>query len=323
MMFGDSPRHRRRPTDTMHRSLTLNAADGHEIPVYLWAPETAPRGIVQIYHGLGEHAGRYARLAGAARDRGLLVCAHDHRGHGPATVEYGFFAERDGWDAVVADGQTVADALGDEYPGAPRVLLGHSMGSFIAQAYAMRYGRALAALVLSGSTLPARAQVVPGRWLARAIALFRGRRAQSALLDTMGFGAFNKPFEPARTEFDWLSRDPAEVDRYVADELCGGPYTIGLWIDFLGGLAQVGRRDSIARIPRKLPILITGGSDDPVGGSHGMSRLSEAYRRCGHEKTTTRIYAGGRHEMLNETNRDEFTTDVLDWIDEQLARYQP
>ncbi len=303
--------------------MTLKAADGHEIPVYLWTPDSAPRGVVQVFHGLGEHAGRYARFAGAARDRGLVVWAHDHRGHGPATAEYGFFAERDGWGAVVTDGHTVAAALRDEYPGAPRALLGHSMGSFIAQAYAARYGQELAALVLSGSALPARAQVVPGRWLARAIALFRGRRAQSALLDTMGFGAFNKPFEPARTEFDWLSRDPDEVDKYVTDELCGGPYTTGLWIDFLGGLAQVGRHDSIRRIPSELPILITGGSDDPVGGARGMARLSDVYRRCGHERAETRVYAGGRHEMLNETNRDEFTKDVLDWIDEQLGRYQP
>ncbi len=322
MMFGDAPCTRRPVTRDMHESLMLKAADGHEIPVYLWAPETAPRGVVQVFHGLGEHAGRYARFAGAARDRGLLVCAHDHRGHGPGTAAYGFFAERRGWDVVVTDGHTVAGALGDEYPGAPRVLLGHSMGSFIAQAYAMRHGRELAALVLSGSTLPSRAQVVPGRWLARAIALIRGRRARSALLDTMGFGAFNKQFEPARTGFDWLSRDPAEVDKYIADELCGGPYTTGLWIDFLGGLAQVGRDDSIRRIPTELPVLITGGSDDPVGGSHGMSRLAEAYRRCGHDRTETRIYAGGRHEMLNETNRDEFTNDVLDWIDEQLEHHQ-
>lgn len=323
MMFDIPQRHKHRSTDTMHESLTLNAADGHEIPVYLWTPDAEPRGIVQIFHGLGEHAGRYARFADAARERDLAVCAHDHRGHGPRTAEYGFFAERKGWDAVVMDGHTVADSLREEYPDTPRVLLGHSMGSFIAQAYAMRYGHELVALVLSGSALPSRTQVVPGRWLAQAIALFRGRRAQSTLLDTIGFGAFNKPFEPARTDFDWLSRDPDEVDKYVADEYCGGPYTTGLWIDFLGGLTQVTKKDAIKRIPSELPILITGGSDDPVGGSHGMALLSEAYRRSGHEKAETRIYASGRHEMLNETNRDEFTTDVLDWIDVQLSRYQP
>lgn len=306
----------------MHDSHTLDAGDGHAIPVYLWEPDRTPRGIIQIFHGLGEHAGRYARFANAACEDDYAVCAHDHRGHGPGAAELGFFAEHDGWQSLVTDGHSVTEFLRRKFPGLPILLLGHSMGSFIAQSYTMRFADELVALILSGSTWPSPPQLLPGRWLARIISWFRGRHGKSPMLDTLGFGAFNKKFEPARTEFDWLSRDPAEVDKYVADTLCGGPYTIGLWLDFLGGLLQLAKLNELRRIPADLPILITGGADDPVGGETGMRTLAARYEKTRHPELTMKIYVGGRHEMLNETNRDEFTNDVLRWIAESLSNHQ-
>ena len=149
-----------------------------------------------------------------------------------------------------------------------------------------------------------------------------GTGACSPLLDKIGFGDFNKRFEPARTELDWLSRDPAEVDKYVADPLCGGPYTIGLWLDLLGGLRSIATDDALRDIPADLPILITGGADDPVGGARGMQQLAARYTDTGHHQLETKIYPGGRHEMLNETNRDEFTADLLRWIKSALGDHQ-
>ncbi len=134
------------------------------------------------------------------------------------------------------------------------------------------------------------------------------------LLHKLGFGNFNKPFEPARTELDWLSRDEAEVDKYVSDPLCGGPYSCGLWLGLLSGLFGVASDKAISRIPSDLPILISGGESDPVGGDSGMTRLAMHYAQTLHQRIKVKIYADGRHEMLNETNRDEVTSDWLDWV---------
>ena len=252
---------------------------------------------------------------------GYAVCAHDHRGHGPEAVKQGFFAPEHGWRSLVDDGYSVTGFLRERFPGKPVVLLGHSMGSYIAQSYAMRHGRELTALVLSGSTWPARGLLLIGRLLARITAWRNGIEAHSPLLDKIGFGDFNKRFEPARTELDWLSRDAAEVDKYLADPLCGGPYTTGLWIDLLGGLQEISKSDALQQIPVDLPILITGGADDPVGGERGMQKLADHYEQTGHSNLSNKIYAGGRHEMFNETNRDEFTADLLRWIRNALPTH--
>ena len=292
----------------------LNAADDHKIPVYLWEPDEAPVAVVQIFHGLGEHAARYARFAAAATECGYAVCAHDHRGHGPEADPIGFFAPKDGWGRLVADGRLVFEFLQSRFPDRPVVLLGHSMGSYIAQSYAMRFGDQLAALILSGSTWPARTLLRIGSLLALIESWRLGQKGQSALLDKLGFGDFNKKFEPARTELDWLSRDAEEVDRYVSDPLCGGPYSTGLWRDLMGGLLEISRDAALSKIPRDLPVLITGGSDDPVGGEGGMRKLISHYEASNHRRVSLRVYADGRHEMFNEINRDEFTADLLSWI---------
>lgn len=299
----------------------LSAFGGHTIPVYLWTPDGEPTAVIQVFHGLGEHSARYQRFARTATAKGYAVCAHDHRGHGPNAVRPGFFAADIGWGLLVDDGHAVTDFLRERFPGKPVVLLGHSMGSYIAQSYAMRHGRELTALVLSGSTWPAGGLLLVGSLLAKIVGWLKGIEAHSPLLDKIGFGDFNKRFEPARTELDWLSRDEAEVDAYIADPHCGGPYTIGLWNDLLGGLRAIASDKALQDIPVELPILITGGADDPVGGERGMQQLAAHYEQTGHENLNTKIYAGGRHEMFNETNRDEFTADLLRWIDDALANH--
>ncbi|MGR9093130.1 MAG: alpha/beta fold hydrolase, partial [Gammaproteobacteria bacterium] len=218
----------------------INADSDHRIPLYLWETIEEPRAVIQVFHGLGEHIARYERFAAAANARGFSVCGHNHRGHGPETQTRGFFAPRDGWRLLVDDGHRVTAFLRERFPGKPLVLLGHSMGSYIAQSYAIRFGAELDALVLSGSTWPSRGLLFVGRILALVERWRLGIHGSSPLLDKIGFGDFNKQFEPARTELDWLSRDPDEVDKYVSDPLCGGPYTTGLWRDLLGGLGEVG-----------------------------------------------------------------------------------
>lgn len=309
--------------DTTFTSDVLKADGNHEIPVYLWEPRGTPAAVIQIFHGLGEHAARYGRFAGAAVDRGYAVCAHDHRGHGPHAELRGYFASNNGWQRLVADGHQVTVFMQQRFAGQPIVLLGHSMGSYVAQSYAMRYGNDISALILSGSTHPPQLLLVVGRLLARILSWRHGKRGVSPLLDQMFFGDFNKAFEPSRTEYDWLSRQSDEVDKYVSDPMCGGPYTTGLWIDLLHGLREISTDAALRRISPDLPILISGGSEDPVGGENGMSGLYAHYEKTGHTELSKRIYAGGRHEMLNETNRDAVTDDWLRWVADVLSNHQP
>lgn len=301
-------------TELRHERQILTAPDGHEIHMHMWSPEVAAARVIQILHGLGEHAARYERFAHAAASRGYVVCVHDHRGHGPHTEELGHFADDNGWHLLVADALLVQDFSRERFADAPHVLLGHSMGSYIAQSFAMHYGDRLSALILSASTWTSRLQLFPALAIAHIEAWRLGVRGKSALLNKLGFGDFNKRFAPARTEMDWLSRDAAEVDKYIADPLCGGPYSCGMWLDLLRGLIDISSDNSLARVPAGLPLLITGGECDPVGGDRGMTRLMMHYAQSGHQRISVKIFPGGRHEMLNESNRDEVTANWLDWI---------
>lgn len=307
--------------DSNDAAVTLTGHDQASIDCRFWVPGSGePPAVIQILHGLGEHADRYERFAREANERGYAVVAHNHRGHGPLAVRRGSFGAKDGWDLLEADALTVREEIERRFGEQSIVLLGHSMGSFLAQYYAMHYGGRLRAMILSGSGWPSRFSLVPGYLLAWLTATARGRNRPSEFLDKLGFDSLNKRFEPARTEFDWLSRDEAEVDRYADDPLCGGPYTAGLWVDFLSGLMSVASDKGLNRIPGDLPILITGGAEDPVGGDDGMGKLMLHYAQTLHSRLTLKIYPGGRHEMLNETNRDEVTRDWLDWVDGLLGR---
>jgi alpha-beta hydrolase superfamily lysophospholipase len=303
-----------RAEDMRAEPFALTADDGAQIHVHRWLPDGAPRAAVQIAHGLAEHAARYARLAEALTAEGYAVYASDHRGHGKtaAPADLGFFAARDGWAKCQDDLWALNRRIAADLPGLPIVFLGHSMGSFMGQRFIADHGDALAGAVLSGSNGPPPAIAAIGRLVARIERLRLGPQGKSALLGQMFFGAFNKKFAPNRTDFDWLSRDPAEVDRYVADPLCGFPFSTQLGIDLLDALGGLAAPATVARIPKNLPVYIFSGERDPVGDN--LDGLIEAYRRGGLTRLSVRLYPDGRHEMLNETNRDEVTRDLLEWL---------
>ena len=300
--------------EPMPRIRALTDDDGTAFDMQIFEPAAAPQGVIQVIHGLGEHAGRYRRFADAALARGHAVAIHEHRGHGARIGEHGHFADRRGWTRVNRDIEIAHEAVRDAFPGVPIVMLGHSMGSFLAQTYAMHYGAWLTGLILSASTWPSLLTLWPGRVAAKVESWRLGRRGKSPLLQRLGFGRFSRRFRPARTPYDWLSRDDAEVDRYVADPLCGGPFSCALWLDVIGGMVANRSDHAISRIPADLPILITGGELDPVGGEAGMARLAMHFAQTLHSRLTVRIYPDARHELLNETNRDAVTAEWLDWI---------
>lgn len=299
-------------------SFTYRTEDAHPLYVHGWAPEGEPRAVLQILHGMAEHAGRYARLAETFTADGFAVYGHDHRGHGrsvPPGQSHGHVADQDCFGQMVRDAHAVNQELRARHPGLPVVLLGHSMGSFVAQTMLFWYPGDCTACALSGSSGAPPAIAKAGRLVARGERARLGARGVSPILRALSFDDFNKAFAPNRTKFDWLSRDEKEVDLYVADPFCGFDCDVGLWIDMLDALDDlVHDRRFQARIDKSLPILLFAGDRDPVGefGS-GVRKLHDEYRRAGIRDLTMILYPGARHETLNETNREQVTKDLLTW----------
>ncbi len=303
------------------QDITFVASDGHRIAAYGWNVD-APKAIVQIAHGMGEHAKRYASVAIQLNAAGYAVFASDHRGHGgTATAPLGWMGG-DGWNRTLADTFEFSLKLRHRHPGKPLVLLGHSMGSMLSQQYITRYGASIDALALSGSPgfKNAFGRIVP-KIVARIEAWRLGPDRPSELLQSFLFGNSNKPFEgPGATGFEWLSRDPEEVKKYVDDPLCGFVLTTGSLVDLFAGASAAQSPACIANIPKALAIYCFVGSEDPVhGGKADIDRMLSMWRAAGLTHIEQRWYEGGRHEVFNETNRDEVVRDLVAWLDRTIT----
>jgi alpha-beta hydrolase superfamily lysophospholipase len=305
-------------------TFTLPTTDGVNLFVYCWLPAQRAKAVVQIAHGLAEHAARYARLAAALNSAGYAVYANDHRGHGrtvKSAADLGFFAERDGWRKCVDDLWQLNRHVAAGHPGLPIVLLGHSMGSTLAEQFMGDHGEALAGAVLSGANGKPTLLAKIGGAITRAERARLGARGKSKLVQSLTFEAFNKTFAPARTAFDWLSRDPDEVDKYVADPLCGFPATVQLWLDLLQGWAAVSRAAHRNRVPKTLPLYLIAGGRDPVSGNtRQLGPWMAEYQAAGLLSLAHKFYPGARHELFNEANRDEVTADLIGWLDKVVDR---
>lgn len=302
-------------------AFSLNTDDGCSLHVHHWRSEEPPHALVMIAHGMAEHGGRYARFATALVGAGFEVYAHDQRGHGLSAEpdQLGHYADSDGWSKVVRDLAALNHHMRQQHPGLPIVLFAHSMGSYIAQSYLMQHSCSVQAVVLSGSNYQPVALYRSAELIARFERWRQGPRGRSALIERLSFGSFNRAFKPLRTKFDWLSRDPLEVDRYIADPLCGFRCSNQLWLDLLGGLQQISQVDHLAQIDSQLPLLIIGGARDPVSQGQRLQDLADALRKAGLERVELRIYPEARHELLNETNRDEVVGDLLQWLQQVLT----
>ena len=308
-----------------HSTFWLAANDRSRLYVNQWMPDGPAKAVVMLSHGMAEHSARYARLAEALCGAGYSLYALDQRGHGRTADEgtLGLYAEKDGWNKVVGDLASLNQHIGQQQPGLPIILLGHSMGSYIAQAYLLHHSASLDGAILSGSNFQPVALYRAARVIARFERLRQGLRGRSALIEFLSFGSFNKAFKPNRTAFDWLSRDPDEVDKYINDPLCGFRCTNQLWIDLLGGLQQISKASNLAQIDPGLPILVMGGECDPVSEGKRLNSLADALRDAGCQHLQLAVYPQARHEVFNETNRDAVTADVLAWLDQALTLRRP
>jgi len=303
-----------------HHRFTLTTRDNTSLNVNKWGLDESisPKGIVQISHGMAEWAYRYNAFAKTLNQAGYIVYANDQRGHGltaPRKEDIGYIPGNDGFAYMVEDMAELNDFIRKQHPHLPIVLFGHSMGSFLSQRFIQLYGSNIDGLILSGSNGKQGPIINVGIMLAYIEMKLKGKKYRSQLLNKLTFGGYNKAFAPNRTNFDWLSRDERQVDLYIEDPYCGGIFTASFFHDFLRGLKLITKKKNLKSIPKDLPVFIFSGSMDPVGFfGKGVENLVNMYRSIGMTNIFYKIYPGGRHEMLNELNKDEVIEDIITWL---------
>ena len=293
-----------------------------DIHVYKWENENIkPKGVVQIAHGMAETAIRYEYFAKHLTENGYIVYINDHRGHGKTAEiidNVGYLADKDGFTCLVEDMNILTNIIKDENDDLPVYLFGHSMGSFASQRYIMEYGNNINGVILSGSNGKQGFILNVAEKLISYEIKKNGRKYKSKRLDNLIFGGNNKKFKPSKTDFDWLSRDEKEVDKYIKDPFCGVLFTCGFFYDFIKGLKEIEDSDNLKKVPLDLPIYIISGDEDPVGkNGKGVLRLRDRYINLGVKDVSCKLYEGGRHEMLNEINKDEVIENIILWINER------
>ena len=313
---------------TDFQELTFLSSDGHtQLHGAQWTPaDREPIAVLQIAHGVAEHILRYDDFARYLNDRGILVAGHDHLGHGKSLPEGGtpvYFGDRATWETVVDDIHLLHDRLREQYPDLPILLMGHSMGSFLSRSYLIRYPGTVDAAIIMGTGWQPEMTIRGGLLLAGILSGLKGPDAVSKMVTNMAFGAYNKAFgDKPRTPNDWLSADTDNVDRYMADPLCGADATVGLFRQMLHGIRFNQRQSHLRQMDREMPVLFVAGDKDPVGScGKGVRQTYDAFRAAGMRDCTLKLYPGLRHEILNEkAYTADITKNIEAWLLSRLEK---
>ncbi|MGL4981855.1 MAG: lysophospholipase [Treponemataceae bacterium] len=300
----------------------VTMSDGKKIVLHTWIPEVKIKAVVQLSHGMVEHSLRYERLAAILCSSGFAFYAHDHRGHGKTAEnpeDLGFLCQQDGFNRVVADLTQLIDFIHEQYPGQKVFLLGHSFGSFISQAFIEQNSQKIDGCILSGSAGPRLFLTTIAALIAKCIQSLKGKRFVSLFIHNLSFGSYNRRIKNPKTKNDWLTRDEAQVQKYNESPLCTFTPTISFYYELFYGLTKIHKKKAMKKIRNDLPIFLFAGDADPVG-SYGktLKKLYHIYKKNGIKDVEIKLYNSGRHEMLNEINKDEVEGDVLAWINQHL-----
>jgi len=309
----------RRPIMPVLSDFFFDSTDGiHSIHARKCVPDSAPVAIVQIAHGIAEHINRYDAFMTFLAENGILAVGNDHLGHGQSFTkedDKGFFAEKDGWNVVVNDLHKLHEQMRAEYPDIPYVFFGHSMGSFLARTYMIRFPDDNAGVIISGTGHQQKLMITAGLTMADFLVSKNGARSVGDTLNGIAFGSYNNKISHPNTPFDWLSRDGAEVHKYVDDPLCGFVAKTGLYKDMMTGIKFITDPKNIAKMTKDVPVYFMSGEADPVGEyGKGVNRAYKAFCDAGMRDVFIRLYPKGRHEMLNEFNKDDVYANILAWI---------
>ena len=301
----------------------FNSSTGkNKIHARMCVPDAEPRAIVQIIHGIAEYIGRYDEFMSFLADNGIIAVGTDHLGHGKSIEseeQTGFFAYDNGWDYVVRDEEVLRLAMHENYPELPIIVFGHSMGSFMTRTLLIRYPDAFNAAIISGTGNQGAALVNGGLFMGNLVTGLRGAHHYSKFLNNLAFGSYNKIYENPKTEYDWLSRDEANVQKYIDDPLCGFIPSCSLFRDMMAGVKFITNKKNLTAMNKDMPVYFMSGDMDPVGEcGKGVQKAYNNFLEAGMKDVSIKLYPGGRHEMLNEINKDEVYADILAWLDSKI-----
>ena len=294
----------------------FNSSTGkNKIHARMCVPDAEPRAIVQIIHGIAEYIDRYDEFMSFLADNGIIAVGTDHLGHGKSIEseeQTGFFAYDNGWDYVVRDEEVLRLAMHENYPELPIIVFGHSMGSFMTRTLLIRYPDAFNAAIISGTGNQGAALVNGGLFMGNLVTGLKGAHHYSKFLNNLAFGSYNKIYENPKTEYDWLSRDEANVQKYIDDPLCGFIPSCSLFRDMMTGVKFITNKKNLTAMNKDMPVYFMSGDMDPVGEcGKGVQKAYNNFLEAGMKDVSIKLYPGGRHEMLNEINKDEVYTDIL------------
>ncbi len=284
-----------------------------------WFPEQKPVAVVQLAHGMTEYIDRYDTFAEFLANKGILAVGHDHLGHGQSVAaeeDLGYFAEKNGDRVLVQDMLKIVRMTKKEYPDVPYIMFGHSMGSFLTRLFICCHGAEVDGAIICGTGNNPDGLMKAAMGICKVMAAVKGWKHRSSLLHSMMFGMFNKMFAPNRTNCDWLSRNEASVDAYVADEKCGFLFTLNGYYNLFMSMRKAARKEYLEHMPKTLPVLFISGEKDPVGGNgKGVQAAVKQFQDCGMQNVECILYPDDRHEILNELDGDQVYADVLNWVD--------
>lgn len=293
----------------------------NNLNVIIWETEKEPIGVLQIVHGMAEYIDRYDNFAKYMTEHGFNVIGHDHLGHGHSVSDehdYGFFAEENGDKIIIEDMHSVTQYAREKWEELPNFILGHSMGSFCLRQYLTKYSNDVFGAIIMGTGWIPSAAALLGKTIATNTCKSKGSHTVNPLLIKLTLEPYNKPFAPARTNCDWLSRDEKQVDLYVNDKLCGFDFTAGAYKDFFTILEKIAKNRQLIGMRKSLPILITSGSVDPVGGKKACEKLNAQYKRCGIDDVTLKLWENDRHEILNELDKSDVYRYICTWLKSKI-----
>lgn len=303
---------------------TFKTPDNQIIFYYQWfaAKNKTFKGVVQIAHGIGEHAGRYHSIAQTLQNEGFEVYANDHRNHGKSVKNddyLGYYDGEDYFEDALNDMRQFSEIIQKEHPKNKIILFGHSMGSFLSRAYITKYGQDIEALILSGTGNFMKGLGTFGILSSKILTKINGKHKSNELLKNVFFNQFNKAFKPNRTPVDWISSDEHQVDLFEADPLRIEDFSLCIFLDILKATKKVNETAAFENTPKNLPIYLFSGDKDPVGEmGKGVKKVAKNYKKAGIQDLTLKLYKGGRHEMLNEINKNEVENDLLNWLNQHI-----
>lgn len=306
----------------MKKEFTYPSRDGVTlIHGIMWMPEGEVKAVLQICHGMVEYIDRYDEFARFLAEQGYCVVGHDHLGHGKSIQGeeyYGYFHEKKGNQYVIGDIHRLRQMAMKKYPEVPYFMLGHSMGSYLLRQYLTMYGKGLSGAIIMGTGYMGPVILGAGKCLCRGIAAVRGWKYHSSLINNIGFGGFNRKFEPCDSPNTWVTSDEDMRSKYENDPLCSFTFTVNGYYQMFTGMQVLTKRKNMEKVPKDLPVFFVAGEDDPVGNfGKSVRKICRKYIDSGMKDVSIKLYPGDRHEILNETDRQQVYEDLYRWMEKR------